>query len=797
MSEQIIEQSQEKEIIQEGEEKQNVQNIYVKEEVEEKEKEDKENYQGEQDIQEDNQVKEEKEEIEGRLESQEPKENNEPEPEVIIFSDLSKEEKIKYFNYFIANDTPFKREEEGTWISEIEILEEEKPEPKSNENLILSSADNNNNDLKSLRQSKFSSGKKDYDSIYSKLIEVINPPPGIKGTKMDINALKYMIQEIYSLKFLKDTQALLNKGEDEEPEPFPTFVGNFLINKFPKKDMLYKKSIDFMLSLDFYGMKFKNIKIFQQFVTEEYDSDDLIFFLFVRSCIEKELKQFFLEKAKENLGQDSLYGQDNDDILVPVKKCKKLAKAIFGDEEEELMNNFLENIQTLVKNEPADSQKKYLKANSILNMALANYHESRDKEEGEEEEEEEKEKEDKEQGKLQEKEKSKRAKSKEKPKKKEKEKLEVKEIKIKEKPKAILKNKKEKEEEKIEFEDDDEVEDEKPKITSKNINSKSQVKNEEESLEEPLKEENKIEIDNLNDEEPQTKLRSNKNVNKKHKRSTSNNKQKANVISRPKATSFKQPKTTIPKPQNVTKSSKGFKINTNSAVTKISSGPVHQTKINKTGIFSNPKLESNTTNKSARKTSADKKGTKLKSGNRTNNSVGKRPIKKNIHTFTLEEEKIEQTPEFKKILNKNRIEKAKSDSEKAVCLCYIISDYLKLKEIDAYFKNIIEQNPIFQPLSAKIYANLKTPKEFLLKRLNGACKYISIGDKNGFYNFMKIKDKTGKSNFDVFKSSFNSLLKDAPLKDLNENDVSNFCKSLLEMPELSLQTSKSLLKLCE
>ena len=414
MSFQIIEQNQEKEINQENEEKQDNQDNYVKEEVVEKEKEDKESNQGEQDIQND-QMKEEKiEEIEGRLESQEPQENNEPEPEVIIFSNLSKEEKIKYFNYFIANDTPFKREEEGTWISEIEILEEAKPESKADENLILSSTDNkndvNNNDIK-LRQSKFSSGKKDYDSIYSKLINVINPPPGIKGAKMDINALKYMIQEIYSLKFLKDTQALLNKGEEDEPDPFPTFVGNFLLNKFPRKEMLYKKSIDFMLSLDFYGMKNKNIKIFQQFVTEEYDSDDLIFFLFVRSCIEKELKQFFLKKAKENLGQDSLYGQDNDDILVPVKKCKKLAKAIFGDEEEELMNNFLENIQTLVKNEPADSQKKYLKANSILNMALANYHESRDKEEGEEEEEEEeKEKEDKKQGKLQEKEKSKRAK---------------------------------------------------------------------------------------------------------------------------------------------------------------------------------------------------------------------------------------------------------------------------------------------------------------------------------------------------------------------------------------------------
>ncbi len=380
--EEIIEINQEKEINKENEEKQD---------NEEKDlKEDKESSQGEQDIQKNQQKEEKNEELEEHLESQEPQENNEPEPELIIFSELSKEEKIKYFNYFIANDTTFNREEEGTWIAEIEILDEAKSESKSNNNLMLSNS--SNNDIKSLRQSKFRSTKKDYDTIYSKLISVINPPPGVKGAKMDINAMKYMIQEIYSLKFLKDTQALLNKGEEEEPEPFPTFVGNFLLNKFPRKEMLYKKSIDFMLSLDFYGMKNKNIKIFQQFVTEEYDSDDLIFFLFVRSCIEKELKQFFLEKAKENFGQDSLYGQDNDDILVPVKKCKKLAKAIFGDEEEELMNNFLENIQTLVKNEPADSQKKYLKANSILNMALANYHESRDKEEGEEE----KEKEDKE-----------------------------------------------------------------------------------------------------------------------------------------------------------------------------------------------------------------------------------------------------------------------------------------------------------------------------------------------------------------------------------------------------------------
>jgi hypothetical protein len=771
--ENIIELNQEKEIIQVNEEK--------VEKEDKEEKDDKESSQEDQDNQKE-QIKEEKIE-EADLENQEPQENNEPEPETIIFSNLSKEEKIKYFNYFIANDTKFNREEEGTWIAEIEILEEEKPEIKSNDNLILSSA--NSNDLKTLRQSKFRSTKKDYDTIYSKLISVVNPPPGVKGAKMDINAIKYMIQEIYSLKFLKDTQALLGK-EEEEPEAFPTFVGNFLVNKFPKKDMLYKKSIDFMLSLDFYGMKHKDIRVFQQFVTEEYDSDDLIFYLFVRSCIEKEQKQFFLEKAKENLGQGLLYGQEDDDILVPVKKCKKLAKAIFGGDEEELMNNFLESIKTLAITEPADEQRKFLKANSILNMALENYHDSRD--EMDEANDDKQKDEEEVKPKVEE------------PQEKE-EKEKVKEIQLKDKPKTILKKKKAQEEEiKIEFEDDEE--DEKPKITSKATKPKSKSKKVEDNLVESQKDEDKIEPNEMNEDEAQTKLRSNKKSNKKPITATSNTKPKANITTKPKNPSVKQPKNTTTKPTNTIKVSKGVKTGPKTTVSKTGANrPVQtaQSKPNRTNIFTNPKLNSSTTVKSARKTSAEKKSNQTKSGNRTTvtSSVGKRPVKKNIHNFSLEEDKVEQTQDFKKILNKNRIEKVKTDTDKSACLVYIINDYFKLKEIDAYFKNIIEQNPIFQPLSAKIYANLKNPKEFLLKKLNGACKYISIGDKNGFYNFMKVKDKNGKSNFEGFKSNFNSLLKSGPLKDLNENDIGNFCRSLLEMPEISFQTSKSLLKLCE
>lgn len=82
--ENIIELNQEKEIIQVNEEK--------VEKEEKEEKDDKESSQEDQDNQKE-QIKEEKIE-EADLENQEPQENNEPEPETIIFSNLSKEEKL-------------------------------------------------------------------------------------------------------------------------------------------------------------------------------------------------------------------------------------------------------------------------------------------------------------------------------------------------------------------------------------------------------------------------------------------------------------------------------------------------------------------------------------------------------------------------------------------------------------------------------------------------------------------------------------------------------------------------------
>ena len=54
------------------------------------------------------------------------------------------------------------------------------------------------------------------EQAYSKLIKIVNPNTEEKATKININNLRYIIEEIYSLKFLKETQAILKEEEDNE-----------------------------------------------------------------------------------------------------------------------------------------------------------------------------------------------------------------------------------------------------------------------------------------------------------------------------------------------------------------------------------------------------------------------------------------------------------------------------------------------------------------------------------------------------------------------------------------------------
>ena len=141
--------------------------------------------------------------------------------------------------------------------------------------------------------------------------------------------MKYVLEEIYSIRFIKDTSSLKNqlnkKSEIEGSEPFPVFVVDFFINKFVKKPIVDQHALDLLMSIDYHKEINREVAIFTKFLTQEYDTDDLIFFLFVRSCIEKEMKIMFIEKAREDMKMHASEEKDSfsNDLFLNIKVCLK------------------------------------------------------------------------------------------------------------------------------------------------------------------------------------------------------------------------------------------------------------------------------------------------------------------------------------------------------------------------------------------------------------------------------------------------------------------------------------------
>ncbi len=144
--------------------------------------------------------------------------------------------------------------------------------------------------------------------------------------------------------------------------------------------MVDQNALDLLLSIDTFRTANKEIEIFAKFLNEEYDADDLIFFLFVRSCIEKEMKMMFIEKAREEIKvQYNEYKDEIDtELYLNIKVCLKIANTIFGNEEELLLNSFMEKVEKqIILNNQAGKKKNLIKASTILEITLEDYHQSR------------------------------------------------------------------------------------------------------------------------------------------------------------------------------------------------------------------------------------------------------------------------------------------------------------------------------------------------------------------------------------------------------------------------------------
>ncbi len=196
---------------------------------------------------------------------------------------------------------------------------------------------------------------------------------------MNLNELRYCIEEIYSIRFINDANTIKENNGEGESFPFPNFVLEFMYNKYIKKPSVDQHSLDLILSIDFFKNKDTIISIFAKFLNEELDSDDLEFYLYVRSCIEKELNIMLIELARQQTKKGGLLNEEErEKRCLSVKSCLNLANNIYGDEQEELLNAFMNKIEEMLTEQKNNGVKKNLiEADKILFITLNDYHDNK------------------------------------------------------------------------------------------------------------------------------------------------------------------------------------------------------------------------------------------------------------------------------------------------------------------------------------------------------------------------------------------------------------------------------------
>ena len=570
---------------------------------------------------------------------------------------------------------------------------------------------------------------------------------------------------------MKDTQALQN--EEENNENFPEFVSKYLLNKYNKKE-IDKKVIDFIMSIDFFSKKYEDIKIFSKFLTEEFDIDDLIFFLFVRSCIEKELKIFFLEKSKENIKNFSNFDEvEQNNIFVPVKTCKKIGISIYGDNDDELLNKYYEKIKDLAENESLNNKKQFIKASSILSFSVEDYHNSRINDNNESEihnfEPEDK-------NNIKDEQESKN-----------------KTIDLEESNNEdLLINSKLQSIENLQIiEDNNENEKDENEDDYNNNIHKSEIKNKTKIPE--INNFRKINnINNNNKNIPKTSRNSNakhlSNIdlpnpkinkiieNKKNRKSSQNsNNNKTFSNSRNIVNGLKQINN---KKMNVYNQNK---IGNNSFNRSINSA--RPSTINSSFATTNTSLKKNPNKINVNKINNNKLSNKNKINNIINDNISKN-------------NNIQKSKEFLQILTKFKADKAQTELEKKTTLKNIINEYCKIKELDIYFNNLINSNSLFNGLNSQINKTINNVKDSTLKKISVLNNLVASNESDTFLSFLKIKenDSKAKLNFKILNSSFNQMVKKEKLIFIDEQNLIDYINIIFNISEFNLQTTKLLLK---
>ena len=299
----------------------------------------------------------------------------------ILISSLSPNEKKEFLKFIISNKIHFVKDKNSNkYFIYINLINPNFKEKNYYSKSQYSFIYKNTYSPNAVDKNRKIFYTKKYSKIYPKFFNNLNLIIGICEKKINFNQFKLLIEEIYSQRFNEDSINLKNQFDKRKKindlkfqiklnDSFPDFVYNFLKNKNINKISIDKMCMNFLCSLEYYKSKYEEINNFSYFLSEYYNNDDLIFFLFIRNCIENEIGLSFIEKAEDEIIlEKKQYLMENSfdtEIYLNKKIIKNIANIIYGKDEKILINYFINKFEDGIS------------ANHLLNESLKDYHNNR------------------------------------------------------------------------------------------------------------------------------------------------------------------------------------------------------------------------------------------------------------------------------------------------------------------------------------------------------------------------------------------------------------------------------------
>jgi hypothetical protein len=214
------------------------------------------------------------------------------------------------------------------------------------------------------------------------------------------------VEEMYDARYAKDTADLRGEAAGDGGDggdgaagatPFPQFVVDFFSKRYGLRSLIDQLCVDLLFNVHVARREHPEVETFARFLEAFYDADDLLFFLYVRSVVQKELGVSLRTRWTE-LGRAAAEGGAAGGggggggapapLYLSARECALVSRTVFGSEADPLYRAFMSVLDRHLSAAGAGAASKRARAPGggdarrvehaqFLHLALVEYHETR------------------------------------------------------------------------------------------------------------------------------------------------------------------------------------------------------------------------------------------------------------------------------------------------------------------------------------------------------------------------------------------------------------------------------------